>query len=157
MTTSKSVFDEFIIGFSKTVAGRVFQKVSVENNFDEEQYAQLFSYLRNRYPYLGDGELSIVIVALLAYDINDLPSYIVSDDMRFKKKFQEILETPRVKSMLGLKKPLVRVTGTIGLLRQLYRRGKIMPADMVNIIKDLCKGTLYITDKLIDELRECLR
>ena len=156
ITTSKSVYDEAVLGFqAKAIAG-IFRKVSVEQNYDEEKYRQIFSYLRNRYPYLGDGELSIVVVAIVAYDINGLLSYVVTDDRRFKKKFCEILNSPPVVSLLGMRKSSVQVTGTIGLIRQLFRRGRIPPDVMREIISDFQKGTLYITDKLIDELRECL-
>lgn len=156
-TTSKSVYDEAVLGFPKNAIEGVFRKVSVETNYDEEQYKKILSFLRNRYPYLGEGELSIVVVAILAYDMNGVPSYVVSDDMRFKKKFSEILEAPPVGSILGTKKCSVRVTGTIGLVRQLFRRGRVSPEMMRCIISDIQKGTLYISDKLMDELGECLR
>ena len=154
--TSKSVYDETVLGFSKEMVEKTFQRIPVVDCSDEEGYQKMISYLRNRYPYLGEGELSTVILALVKFTTDGSSSYIVTDDMRFKKKFPEILSAPPIIKEFGQNVSRARVTGTIGLIRQLYRRRRISPGIMRGIIADLRKGTLYITNKLIDELRECL-
>jgi hypothetical protein len=153
---SKSVYAETLLGFPREKVDEVFREMPVEDCSDNKDYSNIISYLRNRYPYLGEGELSTALLAFIKYDLKGMQSYIVTDDLRFKKRLPEILTALPLTKILGSNVPGIRVTGTIGLIRQLYRRERISPETMLSIITDLRKGTLFITDKLIDELRECL-
>jgi len=153
---SKSVYDETLLGFPKERIDEVLREMRVEDCSDNEEYPNIISYLRERYPYLGEGELSTALLALIKYALRGMQSVVVTDDLRFKKKLPELLAAPPIKKVLGSIVPNIRVTGTIGLIKQLYRKGRINPETMRGIIADLQKGTLYITDKLIDELRKCL-
>jgi hypothetical protein len=92
-----------------------------------EGYQELLERLKARFPYLGDGELSILLIALFCYIAKKKPYYLISDDLRFKKKISEILTSGIIAKDLLVDIKSFRISGTIGLIIQLYKKGRLSP------------------------------
>ncbi len=153
IVTSFEVFHEANIGFDKGTTNKQFRCIRVIDLRHTEQYRSLLDYLKNRYPYLHDGEISSFLLALLEYENKNKEYYYVTDDQSMKKVVTNLKNDNLFYQNSGLMISRFFITGTIGLLRRLLDKGAISKKEIEDIIKDLRNSSFYVTKDLIDYLR----
>ena len=153
IVTSLEVFHETERGFDKVIANKRFRCIRVIDLRDNGQYRSLLNYMKNRYPYLHDGEISSFLLALLEYEKKSKKYYYVTDDQSMKKTITKLKNDNLFYQSFGFMIPRFFITGTIGLLRKIYDKGAISKKEIDDIIKDLRNSSFYLTTDLIDYLR----
>jgi hypothetical protein len=158
MATSKEIYQETEIGYERGILNLVYREIFVIDQTRDAIYQRLITFLKNRYPYLHEGELSIFLLSLMKFHSKGKRYYLISDDKRFRSKISEMISQPLLVSALGKLANGFKQTGTIGLIRQLFETRCLSPEEMADIIRGLEKGrtTFYISDTLINELRKCI-
>ena len=106
---------------------------------------------------MHEGELSTFLVALLYYEIDGKPYYYVTDDRKIREKIDEIIISEDLVNIIGEKVHHFYYTGTIGLIKRLCQKGCLSKENINSIISDMQDSDFRVTDKLIDELRACLK
>ncbi len=157
LATSSEVYSEASDGFdSQTLSGicglfRIFDKTS------DHDYAALFTYLQNRYPYLGLGEISSFLVALLEYEMQNREYYYVTDDGRMRKVIGSLKKNADALFIKHLGSTITRFrdTGTIGLIIRLCQKGKLSKARIDDVANELERSTFRLTPVLIKQLKGC--
>lgn len=151
--TSLEVFHEANRGFNRVATNKRFGCIRVIDLRDNEQYRSLLDYLKSRYPYLHDGEISSFLLALLEYEKKNKEYYYVTDDQSMKKVVTNLKNDKLFYQNSGFMFSRFFITGTIGLLRRLLDRGVISKKEIEDIIKDLRNSSFYVTTDLINYLR----
>ena len=152
---SSEVYDEISVGFSRERLETIEKYIEKIDGKKYEKYERLFEYLSKRYPYLHKGDISSVLIAILAYALQGLDYYLVTDDSRLRKKIPEILQLEKVKESLGMEIDRLNYTGTIGLIKRLCEKGVVSPSELENIVYDLKNSTFRVNDELLEELKRC--
>lgn len=155
LVTTDCVYGETSRGFSQSIIDLNYKNIRVIKKNGGQKYDIALDYLRNRYPYLHEGELSTFLVALLYYEIDGKPYYYVTDDRKIREKIDEIITSVDLVNIIGVKVHHFCHTGTIGLIKRLCQKGCLSKEDINGIISDLQNSDFRVTDKLIDELRDC--
>jgi len=151
--TSLEVFHETERGFDKVTTNKRFRCIRVIDLRYHGQYRSLLNYMKNRYPYLHDGEISSFLLGLLDYEKKNKKYYYVTDDQSMKKVIIKLKNDNLFYQNFGFMISKFFITGTIGLLRRLFDRGAISKKEIDDIIKDLRNSSFYLTTDLIDYLR----
>lgn len=149
------VIEECKMGFKSKMLRDYLKIIQIHNLTGDKIYLDLVEYLLVRYPYLHIGEVSSFLLALLKYELNNVPYYFITDDNKMRKVISNIHKDLSLSLKLRYKITNFRITGTIGLMKRMFRKGIISREDIENIITDLEKSTFYITPKLINCLRGC--
>jgi predicted nucleic acid-binding protein len=156
-STSIEVYYESKRGFSKGNLNKVYKRIEIVSKKEDSKYEEMIAYLKNRYPYLHEGELSSFLIALLDYEMVGKKYFYITDDGKMKKRVPEILNSQQIIKLLKGKVTKFYMTGTIGLIRRICQKGYLSQADIDKIVLDLRNSTFYISDKLLRELRGCLQ
>jgi len=151
--TSLEVFRETERGFNKITTNKRFRCIRVIDLRYHGQYRSLLNYMKNRYPYLHDGEISSFLLALLEYEKKNKEYYYVTDDQSMKKVVTNLKNDNLFYQSSGFMISRFFITGTIGLLRRLLDKGIISKKEIEDIIKDLRNSSFYLTTDLINYLR----
>lgn len=155
LKASSEVYDEISRGIPEDNFEEITQHIEKIDCNVYGNYRELFDYLSARYPYLHEGDISSFLLALLGHEVTGKKYYLVTDDLRLRKKIPEILELEKVRDLLKMNIEKMNVTGTIGLIKRLCEKGFVKHETMERIIKDLENSTFRITAELLKELRGC--
>lgn len=129
--------------------------IEIRDKTKDRNYTHIISYLRDRYPYLHEGELSVFTLALLDYACSGGSYFLITDDRMMRRKIDEIITSPLVISACQMKIQNFNHTGTIGLIKRLYQKNCLSNEEMDEIIANLRESTFYITEELLKELKRC--
>ncbi len=153
VATSMEVYEETSRGFEEKTVTSFYEKITVHNLRNNKLFLALLEYLKNRYPYLHEGEISTFLVALLEYELKNRRYYFVTDDSRMRKVVRGLFDDSLFKREFGFSVSKFYMTGTIGLIKRLYERGILSRVDVERVIEDLKDSTFYLTDDLISYLK----
>lgn len=153
--TSRDVQQELETGFDPVTVERILGFVDVVD-VDHEAFEPLMDWLERRYPYLHRGELSSFLLAILHFRLRGRPCYYVTDDRAMRKKARNILIEDRFIEILGEEPPPVEMTGTVGLVGRLFKRGMVTSKELIGVIEDLQDGTFRVSNQILDHLRRML-
>lgn len=156
-STSIEVYYESKRGFSGVDLNKIDKRIEIVSKKGDFKYEEIIAYLKNRYPYLHEGELSSFLIALLDYEMVGKKYYYITDDGEMKKRVPEILNSQQIIKLLKGEVTNFYMTGTIGLIRRICQKGYLSQGDIDKIVLDLRNSTFYMTDKLLSELRGCLQ
>lgn len=153
LVTSNCVYDETSKAIEKDILKEIYKNISVIKKDGEENYENALEYLKNRYPYLHEGELSVFLIALLDFECHKKPYFFVTDDGKMRRKTQEIISSDDFIKVIGLKIHDFRITGTIGLIKRLNEKGCLSQQEVNKIASDLLSSNFRAPESLINELR----
>lgn len=153
ISTTSHVFTEAKNGFSKEVIEELSNYISVSNGMNQK-FEEVLNWLEQRFPYLHRGELSTFLMAILNYSQANKKYYYVTDDRRMRKTIPKIIHNQHFISMCGKQESEFNVTGTIGLIKRLHEKGTLTDEQIEEIINDLKDSTFYITQSVLNFLRE---
>lgn len=153
LATSKEVYNEAIAHWATSVVDLEYKNIQIYDMNKDKNYLSLLNYLRSRYPYLHDGELSSFLVALLNYDIQNKKYYYLTDDGKMRKTIPKIMNDTIFLQFIGKSLNSFNYTGTIGLLKRLFEKKTISQEEISKIILDLKNGDFHITPELIKYLK----
>ncbi|GEM_PF-694958 len=156
LITSEKVHSEASKFFSKDkIAYSHVKVVKVKTR----KAKRLLEYLKNRFPYLHEGELTSFVVCLYKYKLQNKKYFYVTDDLRMKKVISQIFSESDLKKYydktMGSVDDSFNFTGTIGLIIRLCEKGRISDLEILKIINDLRSSTFYVSEKLLKRLRRC--
>jgi len=152
--TSKAVSEECREYF-KNETLILFQKnLSVKDLDNHPICKRCMDYLKARYPYLHNGEISSFLVALFLYHSKRERYYYITDDNKMREVVSKLPQDNGFLQITGIKNfSDFKITGTIGLIKRFYFRKIICEQEIEEIIEDLKKSTFFITPELIERLR----
>lgn len=152
VVTSSDVYTELKNFFEDDELEEGYSFISIKYPTETQSYEMLMEYLGDRYPYLHKGELSSFLLAILEYELKDRRYYYITDDNKVKKIILKIHEDELFMNKVGTKLSKINVTGTLGLIKQLYHKGILSNKELKDIISDLKNSTFFISPYLIDYL-----
>jgi predicted nucleic acid-binding protein len=157
LATSSEVYAEAVDGFDEQELNLKCKSLLVLDLARDSKYINLKTFLQNRYPYLGLGEISSFLVALLEYEIQNRAYYYVTDDQRMRKVIAALERNEDLLFIKALGGKIARFkdTGTIGLLIKLCQKGTLSSDSVDDIANELERGTFRITPDLTKQLKEC--
>jgi hypothetical protein len=139
------------IELTKEKIEEAYKDIKILDISKHQKYDELMKYLKNRYPYLHKGELSIYLITVL--QIAEGECFFITDDMQFRKKIPAIKDDKIFKNILGYEIKEIKIGGTIGFIKKLHEKKMLTDDDIEKIILNLRDGTFHITDELIAYLR----
>jgi predicted nucleic acid-binding protein len=155
LVTTDCIHKETLAGFSEEVVTKIYKNIGVFRKDNDKKYNQALDYLKDRYPYLHEGELSAFLLALFDYELIGVPYYFVTDDRKMREKICEITSSNTFLKLIGREIYDFHFTGTIGLIKRLCQKGFLSEEDIRLIVFDLKTSSFRISDKLIGELIGC--
>ena len=157
LATSSEVYAEALDGFDAHEMNRKCNSLQVFDMANNRKYVSLKTFLQNRYPYLGLGEISSFLVAILEYDLQNRAYYYITDDRRMRKVIDALERNEDLLfiKVLGGKIAHFKDTGTIGLLIKLCQKGTLSKDRVSGIADELERSTFRITPDLTTQLKEC--
>lgn len=144
LATSSEVKIELEAWFNSEEINKMLDKIKIHDVSDKEKYNSLLSYLQNRYPYLGVGELSTFLVAILYYELEGKSYYYITDDRKMKNKIPSIVNDELFIKQLDAVITKFNVADTVKIIKRLKDRKAISIYNIEEIIRDLNKGTYNI-------------
>jgi predicted nucleic acid-binding protein len=153
LVTSNYVYDETSKAINKDMLNDIYKNIGIIKRDGEKNYENALEYLKNRYPYLHEGELSAFLIALLDFGCHNKPYFFVTDDGKMRRKTKEIVSSDDFMKAIGLKIHDFRMTGTIGLIKRLSEKGCLSQQDVNKIASDLESSNFRAPESLINELR----
>jgi len=156
LCTSKEVEIECKKGFSHRKLEHAFDRIETIDLRENLRYWKALTYLKARYPYLHNGELSSFLVALLRFAALNREYFYITDDSRMRRRISEILESEIIVELVGKGISDFHITGTIGLIKRLCEKGCIKREEIDRIISEIKDSTFYISDYILKELKRCI-
>ncbi len=153
LVTSKEVFYEACRGSLRQIKNE--GQIEIRDKAKDQKFTQIISYLRDRYPYLHEGELSAFTLALLDYACSGENYFLVTDDRAMRRRIKEIITSPQITTVCQTQIQNFNHTGTIGLIKRLHQKLCFSNEEIDGIITDLRESTFYITEDLLKELKRC--
>lgn len=161
LITSKEVFKETNAGFQEELVKKVYNYIKVVPINETKIFQTLFPYMKDRYPFLHDGEIATFLLAIIFHVKNGGKCYFVTDDKKMREIAKSIIDGKdnlflnKIKR-LGFKKIEIGITGTVGLIIRLCKKRVISKEEASKITEDIRNGTFRITEELIALLEvEC--
>lgn len=155
LSTTLEVYEETKKGYIKSELDNAYRFINVESPKDSD-YQNLLSFLEDRFFYLHKGELSSFLLALLDYAKTGEACYYITDDGKMRKSISKLLEEIiKLKAFDDNVAKAFYLTGTIGLINRLCKKGLLSKEEIERIIKDLENSTFRLTADLIKDLRRC--
>nr|WP_300999239.1 DUF3368 domain-containing protein [Methanoculleus sp.] len=151
LVTSLEVFHEACGGNLHQV--KKDGQIEIQDKTKDQKFIQIVSYLRDRYPYLHEGELSAFTLALLDYACSGESYFLVTDDRAMRRRIDEIITSPQITSVCQMRIQNFNHTGTIGLIKRLYQKRCLSNEEIDEVIANLRESTFYITEELLKELK----
>ena len=140
--------------FDKKFVKQFGSNLLILNPTDNNLYSTLFSYLESRYPYLHGGEISTFLLAFLGFYLKGKCYYFITDDKKMHKVVSNLNSDNLFLKIANIKKfDDFRISWTIGLLKRMYAKDKINKMEIELIIEDLKKSTFFITEEILNSLR----
>lgn len=155
IATSIEVFEETKNGFENLDIENCYKQIKIFDLRKNKLYSTLINYLSNRYPYLHRGELSSFLVALTEYEMKNRGYYFVTDDNKMRTTIPKILKDQQFIFKINKDIRNFKITGTIGLIKQLCHRNIITKAEIEKVIEDLKNSAFRITPELLNNLKKC--
>lgn len=144
------VYEETTKGFNLKRVEKAFENIEIDNIVNRE----LISFLRNRYPYLHQGELSSFVLAICKHNMEDEKCYYITDDKKMRETIEDILKDDYIKNQVGMNMNDFNYTGTVGLIRRLGEKRILSREDLRKIVEDLRDSTFRVTDTVLELIEE---
>lgn len=153
--TTQAVREEIERGYTSWNVEEIFKEITVIDETNGIFEASL-EWLERRYPYLHRGELSTFLMSWIVFDGGGRPYYYVTDDGVMRRKVGKILKDEKLIELMGRSISKINITGTVGLIGQLYRRQVITGNEMNGVIEELRTSTFRVTEDVLDHLRRII-
>jgi hypothetical protein len=162
LVTTSCVYDETSKAIGMKMLDDVYKNISVIKRDGEVNYDSALEYLRNRYPYLHEGELSAFLIALIDFECQRKPYYFVTDDGKMRSDLRALLRAGSFNPGSWLiMKPILAIntkhqsTVRASKIRELKGKKKMLARDLglrSNILtilasKEIIKSVDHIIEK----------